>query len=128
MTDTSETVTLSRAEYKALLDRLEDAEDNATLDRLQARIAKEGFAAATADYLSGELVARLIAGEHPIRVWRTHRGLTRDALAAAAGVTPSYLTEIEAGKKPGSFAAIAKLAGALKVSLDDVAGWLDRRA
>ena len=128
MTDPSDTVTLPRADYEALLDRLEDAEDKATLDRLEARIAKEGFAAATADYLPGEAVARLIAGEHPIRAWRSHRGLTRDALAAAARVTPSYLTEIETGKKPGSFAAIAKLAGALKVSLDDIAGWLDRRA
>ena len=124
MTEAADTVTLTRAEYDALISRLEDAEDNAAIDRLEARIEKEGFAAATADYLSGELIARLVAGEHPIRIWRLHRGLTREALAVSAGVSPSYLTEIETGRKPGSLNAMVKLAAALRVSLDDMAAWL----
>ena len=124
MSEVEDTVTLTRAEYEALLRRLEDAEDSAATDRLEARIEKEGFAAATADYLPVELVERLVAGEHPIRVWRAQRGLTREALAAAAGMAPSYLTEIETGRKPGSFDAMVKLATALRVSLDDLAVWL----
>jgi DNA-binding XRE family transcriptional regulator len=124
MSTPNDTVTLPRVEYEALLRRLEDAEDNAALDRLEERIEKEGFAAATADYLPVELVERLVAGEHPIRVWRAHRGMTREALAALAGVSPSYLTEIETRRKPGSIAAIIKLAVALRVSLDDIAAWL----
>jgi DNA-binding XRE family transcriptional regulator len=115
------TITLPRAEYEALISRLEDAEDSAAIDRLERRIEKEGFAAATADYLAVELVARLSAGE---RVWRAHRGLTREALAAAAGVSPSYVSEIETRRKPGSLAAIVKLAAALRVPLDDIAAWL----
>ena len=124
MTQAEDTVTLPRAEYEALVGRLEDAEDNAAIDRFEARVKKEGFAAATADYLAGELVARLVAGEHPIRVWRAHRGLTREALAAASGVSPSYLTEIETRRKPGSLVAVISLAAALRVSLDDIAAWL----
>jgi DNA-binding XRE family transcriptional regulator len=124
MTQADDTVTVPRAEYEALISRLEDAEDNAAIDRLEARVETEGFAAATADYLPIELVERLSAGEHPIRVWRTHRGLTREALAASAGVSPSYLTEIETRRKPGSLAAMAKLAAALRVPLDDIAAWL----
>jgi DNA-binding XRE family transcriptional regulator len=124
MSDVGETVILSRAEYEALLDRIEEIEDMAALDRLEANIGKHGFETATADYLPLELVKRLSAGEHPIRVWRAHRHLTREALAEAAGVSPSYLTEIETRKKPGSFDAIAKLASALRVSLDDLAVWL----
>jgi DNA-binding XRE family transcriptional regulator len=124
MTDATDTVTLTRAEYEALIRRLEDAEDNAVIDRLEARLQAEGFAAATGDYLPIELVERLLAGEHPVRVWRAHRGLTREALAAAAGVSPSYVTEIETRRKPGSFDAMIKLAGALKVPLDDIAAWL----
>jgi DNA-binding XRE family transcriptional regulator len=126
MTEAPDTVTLLRAEYEALISRLEDAEDNAAIDRLEARIEKEGFAAATADYLPGELVVRLVAGEHPIRIWRLHRSLTREALAAAAGVSPSYLTEIETGRKTGSLRAMVKLATALSISLDDIAAWLRR--
>jgi DNA-binding XRE family transcriptional regulator len=124
MTQAEDTVILPRAEYEALISRLEDAEDNAAIDRLEARIASEGFAAATADYLPVEFVERLSAGEHPIRVWRAHRGLTREALAAVAGVSPSYLTEIETRRKPGSLAAMIKLAAALRVPLDDIAAWL----
>jgi DNA-binding XRE family transcriptional regulator len=127
MNDAADTVTLSRAEYEALIERIEDAEDTAALDRLEARIAAEGADAALADCLPIELAERLCAGEHPIRMWRKHRGLTREALAVAAGVSPSYLTEIETRKKAGNFDVIARLAAALRISLDDIAAWLNAR-
>jgi DNA-binding Xre family transcriptional regulator len=124
MSDTTETVTLTRAEYEALIARLEDAEDLAVVAAAEAREAALGKESARADYLPIELVRRLSAGEHPVRVWRAHRGLTREALAAAAGIAPSYLSEIETRRKPGSFSALAKLAAALRVSLDDLAAWI----
>jgi hypothetical protein len=124
MSEKSETVTLSRAEYEALIERLEDAEDLAAVAAAEAREAALGKEKARADYLAIELVRRLSAGEHPVRVWRAHRGLGRDALAAAAGIAPSYLTEIETRRKPGSFAALTKIAAALRISLDDLAAWL----
>ena len=127
MTKETDTVTLTRAEYEALIERLEDAEDNAFVDAVEAREREIGKDKARADYLPGELVRRLIEGEHPVRVWRAHRGLRRDALAATAGIAPSYLTEIETRRKPGSFAALAKLATALHVSLDDLAAWIEPR-
>ena len=125
MSDTSETVTLSRAEYEALLERLEEAENLAAIAAAEAREAALGKEKARADYLPIELARRLSAGEHPVRVWRAHRGLTREALAAAAGIAPSYLSEIETRPKPGSFGALAKLAAALHISLDDLAAWLE---
>jgi ribosome-binding ATPase YchF (GTP1/OBG family) len=121
MNDTTEIVTLTRAEYEALIERLEDAEDLAAVAAAEAREAVLGKEKARADYLPIELVRRLSAGEHPVRVWRAHRGLGRDALA---GIAPSYLTEIETRRKPGSFAALAKIAAALRISLDDLAAWL----
>jgi transcriptional regulator with XRE-family HTH domain len=48
------------------------------------------------------------------------------ALAAAAGVSPGCLTEIETGRKPGSFDALAKIIKALAISLDDIAAWRDK--
>jgi DNA-binding Xre family transcriptional regulator len=125
MNDTTETVTLTRAEYEALIERLEDAEDLAAAASAEARESVLGKEKARADYLPIELVRRLSAGEHPVRVWRAHRGLGRDALAAAAGIAPSYLSEIETRRKPGSFGALAKLAAALHISLDDLAAWLE---
>jgi len=127
MSKENDTVTLTRAEYEALLARIEDAEDNALLDNVEARERELGKEKARADYLPGELVRRLIDGEHPVRVWRAHRGLTREALAAAAGIAPSYLSEIETRHKPGSFSPLAKLAAALRISLDDLAAWLEPR-
>jgi len=124
MSKNPDTVILTRAEYEALIERIEDAEDNAYLDSIEARERELGKETARADYLPAELVRRLIDGEHPVRVWRAHRGLTREALAAAAGIAPSYLSEIETRRKPGSFAALAKLAAALRVSLDDLAAWI----
>ena len=123
----NDTVTLSRAEYEALLDRLEDAEDLATVVAAEAREAALGKTRARADYLPVELVERLLAGEHPVRVWRAQRGLTRESLASKAGIAPSYVTEIETGRKPGSFDAMIKLAAALDISLDDLAAWLKPR-
>jgi len=127
MSKENDTVTLTRAEYEALLARIEDAEDNALLDNVEARERELGKEKARADYLPGELVRRLIDGEHPVRVWRAHRGLTREALAAAAGIAPSYLSEIETRHKPGGFSPLAKLAAALRISLDDLAAWLEPR-
>ena len=125
MSDTSEIVTLTRAEYEALIERLEDAEDLAAVTAAEAREAALGKEKVRANYLPIELVRRLSAGEHPVRVWRAHRRLSREALATAAGIAASYLSEIETRRKPGSFSALAKLAAALHISLDDLAAWLE---
>jgi DNA-binding XRE family transcriptional regulator len=102
---------------------LEDAEDSRRLDDIEERRREGGDDDTGADHLPIELVEQLCTGEHPVRVWRKHRGLTREALAALAEVAPSYVTEIETRKKPGSFDALAKIAAALKISLDDIAAW-----
>jgi len=115
-----DTVTLSRSRYDALLKRVEDAEDRAALAHQRAREEVMGKTAARADYLPADLARRAIEGECPIRIWREHRGMTGKALAEAADVTPSYLSEIESGKKPGSLEATARIAEALSVRIEDL--------
>lgn len=92
---------------------LQDARDLAEIERVSARLA-----AGETEVFPFELAERLLDGEHPVTVFREHRGLTLRALAERAEVSPSYLSEIEAGKKPGSFDAMVRLAGALGISLD----------
>jgi DNA-binding XRE family transcriptional regulator len=121
--DENDTVTLTRAEYEALLDCLEDAEDMAALDRLETRLAADPEGALD-NYLPLAAVERLFAGEHPIAIWREHRGMTREELAASADVPPSCLAAIETRQRAGDFDEVAKLASALRVSLDDIATWL----
>jgi hypothetical protein len=115
-------VTLPRAEYEALLARLEDAEDRAVVAAAEARERALGNEVAHRNHLPIELARRLIAGENPVKIWREHRGLKGLELAAMAKLPASYLSEIETGKKPGSLDAMKRIANALEVPLDDLVG------
>jgi transcriptional regulator with XRE-family HTH domain len=59
-------------------------------------------------------------GGNPVRVWREYRGLTQQALARTAGISASYLSQIESGKRTGTTAALSAIASALNLALDDI--------
>jgi DNA-binding XRE family transcriptional regulator len=112
---TKDTVVLRRRDYDALIEACEEASDARALAAVRAREAS-----GEAEYVPIEIADRIFAGEHPVRVWREYRGLTLGALAKDSAVAPSYLSEIEAGKKPGSTKALAALAKSLHVSMEDL--------
>ncbi|MGE4339217.1 MAG: helix-turn-helix domain-containing protein [Pigmentiphaga sp.] len=108
MTNTDDTITIPRKEYDAMRARLEDLDD---IIAAQAAISGPSLPHAFA--------VRIFEGdEHPVRVWREFRGLSATALSEAAGVSKTYLSEIETGKKPGSIEAYKALAAVLDVPLD----------
>ena len=101
-------VVLPVAAYDALKKAAEKDSAAATLDRAPSPVPAR--------------VARRIAdGENPVRVWREYRGMKGIDLARAAGVGAPYLSEIETGKKDGSFRTMAAIADVLRVTLDDLA-------
>ena len=100
-------MTVPRAEYDALTERLED------LDDIVAALKAGG-----GQPMPLEWARRIMEGESPVRVWREFRGLSLRALAVKAGVSPGYLSEIELGRKPGSVEAYKALAEALDASVD----------
>ena len=108
-------VVLPEADYSALIERLEDAEDIASATTVRERI-KRG----EEELVPARVVERLIEGENPITVWREHRGMTISALAAKAELSQSYLSQIEGGKREGKVTMLARLARALSVDLDDL--------
>lgn len=110
-----EMVVISRAEYEALVEAAEMLEDLASYDEFKRKLA-----AGEEEFIPSEFVDRMIDGESPIRVWRDFRGLSAKDLAAAAGISAAYLSEIETGKKDGSIAALKSIATALKLDLDDL--------
>ncbi len=55
-----------------------------------------------------------------LRELRTARGFTQEDLAAEAGFSRSYYTEIETGKRNPSILNIRKLAQCLKVSSSEL--------
>jgi DNA-binding XRE family transcriptional regulator len=67
-----------------------------------------------------EVADRMIAGESPLRVWREYRGLTQQQLAAAAGISKPYISQIEGEARTPSIDVIKRLAAALAVDVDDL--------
>jgi len=66
------------------------------------------------------MVRELMNSDHPMRVWREYRGLTLQALADQAGISKSYLSQIESGNRSGSADVLKRIAVALNVTLDDI--------
>lgn len=92
-----------------LAELVEDAEASAAYYRTRGQ-----------ETVPHELVGRLLAGEHPVKVWREHRGHSLRGLAERAGIAASYLSQIENGNRKGTVATLKKLATALQVELDDL--------
>ena len=120
VTETSTTVTLRKRDWKALIARLEDLEDLAAVTERLAHEEKVGKEVARRDYLTGDEMCRILDDESPVRVWREKRGLSQRALAEQAGVSPSYLAEIETGKKPGSADTLRKLSRVLAIPMENL--------
>ena len=113
---TDDTAVLRRRDYDALIQAYEDAADALALAEVRTREA-----AGDAEYVPVELAERIfVGGEHPVRVWREHRGLTLGGLAKEAGIAQSYVSEIENRKKRGSVRALAALAKVLHVDIEDL--------
>lgn len=109
LSETVEALTFRRSDVERLADAIE---------ALEARAA---FAATRGEEtLPAAIVRRLAAGDIPVRVLREHRGLSAGELARRAGISASYLSEIETGRKPGSAQALRRLAEALDVQIEDL--------
>jgi len=68
--------------------------------------------------LSDDILDTLSSGQSsPVKILRKHRGMTQQELAAAAGLSRPYLTEIEKGHKPGSIKALRAIAAALSLDV-----------
>ncbi len=113
--DGEDFVALSREAYERLVEAAEDAADSAAIARFEQRLT-----AGEEEFVPSAMVDRILAGENLVRVWREHRGLTVSALAEMAGIAQPYLSQIETGKREGTLQTMKKIAGALRVKLDDL--------
>ena len=110
-----EMVVVPRAHYEKLVHDAEMAQDLVAYDEVKARLAS-----GEDELVPSEIVDRILAGEKKLRVWREYRGLSSRELASAAGLSPSYLSDIQNGKKEGGLSAMKKIAAVLRVDLDDL--------
>ena len=116
LAETPDSVTLRRVDFEALTDLVVDAQDLADADAVKARLT-----AGETEAFPFEVAERLLDGEHPVKTLREYRKLTVRGLAEIAGISASYLSEIETDKKPGSFDAMVRIARALDVPLEMLA-------
>jgi DNA-binding XRE family transcriptional regulator len=78
------------------------------------------LAAGTERTLTEADVDALLAAPTPLAFWRAKRGMSQSA--RRLGISQGFLSEIESGKKSGDVGTLRKLARALEVTLDDLAG------
>lgn len=57
-----------------------------------------------------------------VKLWRTKRQLTQQALADKVGIHRVYLAQLEAGTKTPSLRTLQRLAKALRVKVADLLG------
>ncbi len=74
----------------------------------------------TGELMPHAVVKRLVDGEPPLKVFRQYRGLTQKALADAAKVSASYVSQIERGTRQPSQKALAAFAAALNLDIEDL--------
>ena len=114
----AQTVTLRRTDWNAYVAAVEDAADIRAVQDHAAWVVTVGTAEARRLSYTDAEVGRMLDGVSAVTIWRERNSLSQRSLAALAEVSPSYLAEIEAKKKPGSVAAIRALSKALNVPMD----------
>ena len=101
--------------YVRLVEEAEMLQDIRDYDSIKAAIER-----GEEELIPSAVVYAILDGENPIKVWREYRGLSQQQLASATGISTSYLSQIEAGKRTGSTEVLAAIAKALDVTLDDI--------
>jgi DNA-binding XRE family transcriptional regulator len=102
-------------EYQRLVEQAEMLQDIRDYDEVKLALAK-----GDEELIPGEVTYALLDGDNPIRVWREFRGLTQQQVAAQAGISKPYLSQLESGQRKGTIEVLSAIAKALNISLDDL--------
>ena len=63
----------------------------------------------------GEVTFAIVDGTHPIRAWREYKNMRLNDLAKRVGISGSYLSQIENGKRNPTIETLKAIAGALEI-------------
>ncbi len=103
-------------ELKRLMDDAEMLADVKAYDAAKLRLAS-----GEDEVIPLDITERRLAGESPVKIWRSYRRLTQEGLAKKSKVSRPMIAAIESGRKTGGIATLKKLAVALKVDLEHLA-------
>jgi DNA-binding XRE family transcriptional regulator len=111
-------VKLPELEFNKLLEELEDLRDVHAV-----RMAKKAIASGALETFPAAFVRALMEAKHSgekIAIWRKYRKIKRNQLAEKIGVTGSYISMLEAGKRGGDAKLFKKIADALSCDVEAI--------
>jgi DNA-binding XRE family transcriptional regulator len=106
-----ELVILAKSDFETM----QDAIDAADAARISAAIGS-----GVQEKLTSEETRTYLAAPTPLAFWRGKRRVTQKALADKVGVSQSYIADLEAGRREGSPQLFKRLAGALRLRMEDL--------
>ena len=89
---------------------IEDAEDIRDIEENLRGIQKNKEIV-----IPGEITFAILDGGNPIRVWREYKKIKLNELAKIVGISASYLSQIENGKRNPTIDTLKLIATALRV-------------
>ena len=97
-------------EFVAIQEAIEDAEDIRDIEENLKAIQQNKELV-----IPGEITFAILDGGNPIRVWREYKKIKLNELAKKVGISASYLSQIENGKRNPTIDRLKLIATALRV-------------
>lgn len=97
-------------EFIKIQEILEDAEDIKDIEENLKAIEENREI-----IIPGEVTFAIIDGTHPIRAWREYKNMRINELAKKIGISGSYLSQIENGKRNPTIETLKNIASALDI-------------
>ncbi|MCP4625381.1 MAG: helix-turn-helix domain-containing protein [bacterium] len=97
-------------EFEVIQEALEDAEDIRDIEE-NLKAIKENKEM----LVPGEVTFAILDGGNPIRIWREYKSIKLNELARKVGISASYLSQIENGKRNPTIDTLKLIAAALGV-------------
>lgn len=100
-------------EYMKIQELIEDIEDKRDIEEY-FNLLKRGEEQA----IPSEVTFAILQGVNPIRAWREYKQIKVRELAKRAGITSSYLSQIETGKRNPTIDTLKAIAEALAIDIE----------
>ena len=100
-------------EYIKIQELFEDIEDKKDIEEY-FELLKSG----EEQIIPSEVTFAILQGVNPIRAWREYKQIKVKELAKRAGITPSYLSQIETGKRNPTIDTLKAIAEALAIDVE----------
>jgi len=100
-------------EYVKIQELIEDIEDKRDIEEY-VKLIQRG----EEQTIPSEVTFTILEGVNPVRAWREYKQIKVKELAKRAGITPSYLSQIETGKRNPTIDTLKAIAEALGIDVE----------